>query len=465
MDQRKPKVLGIDDDASWLDQLALILEDQCSVVGADTIEKGLKLIENTFFDIIVLDLNFEGDERTGLDVFRIISAVDQGADILVISGETDHRKLIKIFNSGVKRFISKPATPDEIRGEVAGILAERENKRRALNHIAQSKGADPFIGSSPLIYRLREDINRIIESGAKDVLILGESGTGKELIAQSIANSSERFGRMVAVHCGAITDSLSESELFGHVKGAFTGANTAREGVFEAAKGGYVFLDEIGEMPLSQQAKLLRVIQERKVRPVGSNTEKKISFRSISATNRNILGDVQEGRFREDLYYRIAKEQIIIPSLRERREDIPELVNYFIQKEAKGKCVEVSVDAMMMLQAYSWRGNVRELISVVYKLVNRIGEGVIKEKHICQALPQIVGDFTRKPIRTKMKLYSSQISKERRRYEDAIASAHGNRTKAAEILGISRATFFRKAKELGLVNERPRKSNDVEARV
>lgn len=456
MDNHKPRVLCIDDDSQWLQQLGFILEDDYLVFGADSIEAGLVKIEKTFFDVIILDLNFAGDQRTGLDVFRMISSIDQGPDILVISGETDHRKLIKAFNAGITRFLPKPVTPAEIRSELEAIVIDRETKRRALNQIGQNLGIDPFIGSSRQVQKLREDLEHIISSQAKDILILGESGTGKELIAKTIASSMDRLGRMVSVHCGAIADALSESELFGHVKGAFTGANTSREGVFEAARGGFVFLDEIGEMPLTQQAKLLRVIQERKVRPVGSNMEKAISFRSIAATNRDILDEVQQGRFREDLYYRIAKEQIVIPSLRERREDIPELVNYFIQKQARGKCLEISTDAMYMLQNYTWRGNVRELMSVVDKLVARVGEGVIQEKHICNVIPEIIVDLNLRPTRTSLKVYNSQVAKEKRRFEDAIAKAYGNRNLAAEHLGISRATFFRKAKELGLVAERKR---------
>ncbi len=453
MSKLKPKVLGIDDDVSWLEQLNLILEDDCMVCGADTIEKGLNIINDNFFDIIILDLNFNDEEKSGLDILKVIHAMDQGVDVVVISGETDYRKIIKVIDSGVTKFIPKPATPEKIRSAIQEIITKRESKRRALAHIGNDS-QNPFIGSSPLIYKLREDIQSIIDSGTKDILIQGESGTGKELIAQCIANSSDRFGRMVSVHCGAISDSLAESELFGHEKGAFTGANTNRVGVFEAAKGGFVFLDEIGEMPLLQQAKLLRVIQERKIRPVGSSIEKQINFRSISATNRNIEQEVQKGNFREDLFYRIAKETISVPPLRERREDIPELVYYFLQKEAQGKKIDVSMDAMRMLQAYTWKGNVRELISVVYKITSRLKEGTIKEKHVCQALPQFANSFSKSYVRKKVRIFNTESALEKKRFEEAILQAGGNRTKAAEILNISRATFFRKAKSLGLVNSR-----------
>lgn len=460
MQQHRPRLLAIDDDPIWLEQIPMILEDDCTVVCADNIDEGLKLIENNFFDIVILDLNFNGDGRNGLDVFGVISAMDQGVDVLVISGETDVNKVVRTLNAGVKRFLSKPADNSVIRANVREILAEREVKRRALSHIGTYGTDNPLIGSSPLMQRVREDIGRIVESGAKDILILGESGTGKELVARSIAKSCDRLANLLPVHCGAITDSIAESELFGHVRGAFTGANTARPGVFEAAKGGFVFLDEIAEMPLGQQAKLLRVLQERKVRPVGANAEFKINFRTIAATNRNLSEEIAKGNFREDLYYRIAKEVVVLPSLRERREDIPELVNYFLKSSTKGKSIEMSVDAMVLLQNYRWPGNVRELKAIVESLIARASSNVIREDLILQVMPMLARNVTSKPIKA-MKLYGSTISKEIRRFEDAIAKAHGNRTKAAEFLGISRATFFRRAKELGLVNERSQRSNSL----
>lgn len=262
---------------------------------------------------------------------------------------------------------------------------------------------------------------------------------------------------MIPINCGAISDGIAESELFGHVKGAFTGADRDRASAFEAVGGGFVFFDEIGDMPLNQQAKLLRVLQERKVQRVGSLEEKPVHFRSISATNVNLDGAIASKKFREDLFYRISKFTIKVPTLRERIEDVPELVHHFLNSHSSETRVTVTKEAMNLLQSYNWPGNVRQLEAVIDIMSHRCANGVIREKEVCHAIPEVADMFTAKVTRSFLGRQGALfVNTERRRFQKAIIEAQGNRDRAAEILSISRATFFRRAKELGLVNTRNR---------
>jgi len=324
-----PKVLAIDDDLNWLSQVPLILEDTCDVSIRSNIDDGILAVRENFYDAILLDINFKDDPRSGIDIFRMIKAKDHSADVIVISGETDAAKLIQIMNAGITSFLPKPCTPDQIRSAIGNAVNAKKMKLRALN--LDMKGPErQLIGRSSQMQRLREQLSFIINAGIKDVLLTGETGTGKEVIARMIAYQSDPSCRFNAIHCAAISDGLAESELFGHVKGAFTGADRDRQSVFEIVGGGYVFLDEIGDMPLAQQAKLLRVLQERQVQRVGSSDTKEVNFRSISATHIDLQDAIVNKKFREDLYYRIAKEVVRVPALRERREDIIDLTHYFI---------------------------------------------------------------------------------------------------------------------------------------
>jgi len=457
--KKLPRILAIDDDSVWLRQLSLILEDECEFESYPTIDQGLEAIERNFYDIILLDLNFDNDVRSGLDIFRHIAAADRGADVIVISGETKPDRLIQILNAGVTQFVTKPAQPHEVRAAVRLTLQHREIRLRALNlaSIDGSTGDDGthFIGCSPKIQYLRSEVSRIVRDGIKDVLVMGESGTGKEVLVKMLTEQADPAKRLIPIHCGAINDGLAESELFGHVKGAFTGADRDRLSAFEAVGGGFVFFDEIGDMPLNQQAKLLRVIQERTVQRVGSLDSKKVNFRSISATNVDLKKAISEKRFREDLYYRIAKEVLWIPPLRERVEDIPELVQYFLAQFPIRKRKTITNDAMSLLQAYSWPGNVRELKSVIEGFQSRCVEPVIRDKDVCRALPELAHLASTRIRKVLIASYGSNLmDAEKKRYERAIIEAHGDKTQAAKNMNIPRATFFRRAKDLGLVNSR-----------
>jgi DNA-binding NtrC family response regulator len=460
--KRLPKVLALDDDKSWLSQVPLVLEDECEVHCYSTIDQGLQALGSQFFDIILLDINFDGDVRSGLDVFRQIQAIDSGAEVIVISAETDPSRLIQIMNAGVTQFLTKPVPPDEVVAAVKSTIQRREMRLRALNLVSSGKGGVSLVGDSLPMQKLRQEIAQVIASGVKDILLLGETGTGKEVVAQMIAYQSDPSRRFVPIHCGAISDGIAESELFGHVRGAFTGADRDRVSAFEAVGGGFVFFDEIGDMPLGQQAKLLRVLQERKVQRVGSLDEKSVNFRSISATNIDIEASILQKQFREDLYYRIAKAKIKIPPLRDRLEDIPELVHQFIAELSPKKGIIITNDAMDLLQAFHWPGNVRQLKSTIESICVRLEDRIIREKDICQVLPQVASVFGNRTAKVLVGRYGAQlITRERDRFERAIIENNGDRDKAAMQMNLSRATFYRRAKELGLVQQRRIRQREV----
>lgn len=455
---QKAKILALDDDELWLSQLPLILEDDATVDGYESIDQGLKAIETQYYDVILLDLNFSGDQRSGLDVFRRIQSLDRGADVIIISGETNPKRMVELFNAGASRYLTKPAESEEIVQAVRSVLEQRQFRNRALQLATeQSLSRGPvLIGSSNAIEKVRLEIARVAASGAKDILVQGETGTGKELVARSIAFQSDPSGRLLPIHCGAISEGLAESELFGHVKGAFTGADRDRIGAFEAAGGGFVFLDEIGEMPIQQQAKLLRVLQERKVQRVGSHEERPANFKSIAATHVNLETAVQAKQFREDLYYRIAQEKIVIPPLRDRVSDIPEIVHSILARKDSGRVTtSITNEALTLLQNYSWPGNVRQLLSVIDSLKSRCQDRVIREKDVCQVLPEVSSLFASRINKALVGRYGVQLlSNERRRFQKALIECNGNRDDAAKNLGLSRATFYRKARELGIVSAR-----------
>jgi len=345
------RILVLDDDVSFLEQMPDILEGLGEVDCFCTIDQGIAAVSAKFYDIAILDLNFENEQRTGLDVFKRILALDRGIDVMMITGETDPRRVFELANLGIRRFVTKPIDIAEVKAQVEGILADRALRRRSME-LSNEKQAGVLIGSSAGMRSLRESIAQIVANGTKDVLIQGETGTGKEVVAKFIATEADRSGRFLPINCSGLNESLIQSELFGHVKGAFTGADRDKRGIFEAAGGGYVFLDEIGDMPLSQQPKLLRTLQERMIQRVGEVEEREVSFRTISATHHSLKDAVACGKFREDLFFRISKEVIVVPPLRDRIEDLRELVLHFLAKQSK-KC-SITDDSIRLLQSKPW---------------------------------------------------------------------------------------------------------------
>ncbi len=446
-----PKILAIDDDVSWLSQVPLILEDQCDVTCFSSIDQGVQAIQSQLYDAILLDMNFNGDPRDGIDLFRVIQATDRGADVVVISGETRPERIVHVMKAGVTNFLPKPTTPNQIRETLQVLLSAKKLRQRSLQK-SLGDGENSLIGDSLPMQRLRQEIAQVIRSGVKDILLMGETGSGKEVVARTIFKAAQTSGKFNPIHCGALSDGLVESELFGHVKGAFTGADKDRISAFESVGDGFIFFDEIGDMPLHHQAKLLRVVQERKIQRVGSLEERPVNFRSISATHVNLEEAVIKKSFRQDLYYRIAKAKIKIPSLRDRREDIPELVHHFMaQTFPKGE-VSMTSDAMELLMSFHWPGNVRQLKATIESLKGMVNGPYVREGDICQVLPQITSVFGNKVSKVLVGKYgASLLNKERSRIQSAMIESLGDRDKAAKILGMSRATFYRRVKELGLI--------------
>lgn len=452
------RILVLDDDISFLEQMPDILEGFGEVDCFPTIDQGMSAVISKFYDVAVLDLNFENEQRTGLDVFRRILSLDRGIDVIMVTGETDPRRIFEFVNAGVSRFIPKPASIEEIRQQVCAVLEDRAARRQVLNQTSSKIGGSALIGSSQAMQRMREQISQIVQSGIRDILIQGETGTGKEVVARYIVSRADNSGRFLPVNCGGLNENLIQSELFGHVRGAFTGADREKKGIFEAAGGGYVFLDEIGDMPLSQQPKLLRALQERCIQRVGEVEERHVNFRTISASHLSLKDAVTAGKFREDLYFRISKEVIAVPPLRERIEDIRELAMYFLSKQSRK--ATVTDEAIHLMQSYAWPGNVRQLESVIESAAIR-SDGLIRPAHILRVLPELASLGTLQIKRAVVGSYGVQlINQEKQRFQRAILEANGDRARAAEILGLPRSTFFRKAKELGLVRSRRQRSLD-----
>ncbi len=448
----RPKILAIDDDQIWLEQVPDVLNGIAEVTTASSINEGLELLSEKFFDICLLDLNFLGDPRTGLDLFRSIQVMDRGVDVIMLSGETDADRLIEVFNFGVKRFIKKTSSITKIRVEVNELLKEREIKKQVLafeRRTSSNQPLNPLLGSSPAIRQLYNEVSMLVEAGVTDILIQGETGTGKEKLARYIAYQMDAAQRFIPLHCGAISEGIAESELFGHVKGAFTGAEQDRLGVFEAAGGGFVFLDEIGEMPLVQQTKLLRVLQERTVIRVGSYEERKVNFRTISASNVSLKQAVEEKRFREDLLFRVSRAVVKMPALRERIDDIPVILDSFKLKTRAGVRLEFSPEAIRVLKSYYWPGNIRQLQHIAERIAMIAGSSVVRPADVYKASPEFVTAGKVLPGRARNDGLNP-LESERMKYLIALDQAGGKRDDAAKILGLSRATFFRRVKELGI---------------
>lgn len=367
------KILIIEDESSIRRVLKKILteeDDKYEVEEAEEGLTGMEMIKDKDYDLVLCDIKMP--RMDGIEVLEATMKIKPDTHIVMISGHGDLETAVECMKKGAFDYISKPPDLNRLLNTVRNALDRKqlvtENKR--LKKKVSKKYE--MIGESPHIEKIKEMIEKVAATEAR-VLITGENGTGKELVAHWLHEKSERSkGPLVEVNCAAIPPELIESELFGHVKGAFTSANKDRAGKFEAADGGTIFLDEIGDMSLSAQAKVLRVLQEGKIQRVGSNKEKSINVRVIAATNKNLKEDIKQNKFREDLYHRLAVILIDVPPLKERKEDIPLLIDYFagkIAKEQGSSPKKFSKTAIDSLKAQEWPGNIRELRNVVERLI------------------------------------------------------------------------------------------------
>lgn len=366
-----PRILVVDDDASLRRIVEYNLaEEGYAVATAGSGEEALAALEKAPFDLVVTDIKMPGLD--GMDLLRRVKASAPETQVIVVTAFGTIEMAVEAMKAGAFEYVTKPFNRDELKLTVRKALRfqtlESENVRLK-REVTRKFGFENIVGDSPPMQAVFRLVEKVADSDAS-VLLTGESGTGKELVAKAIHYRSRRAERpLLALNCAAIPRELLESELFGHKRGAFTGAVRDRSGRFEEARGGTLFLDEIGELPIDLQAKLLRALQEREVTPVGGNEVVKVDARILAATNRDLEEAVGEGRFREDLYYRLAVVPIHLPSLRERPDDIPLLVAHFLRALSGGKPVTVARDALAALTRHPWKGNVRELENTIERLL------------------------------------------------------------------------------------------------
>ena len=366
------RILIIDDEKSMRELLAHVLKRAgYRVSAADNGEAGCQLFEMDVFDLVISDISMPG--LTGLEVLRKVRESSSDTPVILITAYGSKETAIEAVKLGAFDYFEKPFNVEEVKTRVHNALAQKRLAAENVYLRRELKGKFHLIGSSPKMRGIYDLIQRVADTNST-LMISGESGTGKEQIARAVHyNSVRRDHQFVSINCGALPSELLESELFGHMRGSFTGATSTKRGLFEVAEGGTIFLDEIGETSPAMQVKLLRVLQERKIRRVGGTEEIEVETRVLTATNQDLEQMVREKRFREDLYYRIAVIPIRLPALRERREDIPELADHFLQKYrdiiGKKKIQRVAPEAMEILLVYDWPGNIRELENVIERAV------------------------------------------------------------------------------------------------
>ncbi len=444
-------ILVVDDEPGIREMLrAALARDGHRVTAASSGEEALARLRDEGCDLLLTDLAMPGMD--GVELLRRVQEIAPEVPSIVITAYGSKETAIEAMRHGAVNYLEKPFDIEEMRLHVRRALRHRElrdENRRLRARIAAER---EIIGHSQAIARVREMVARIAPTDST-VLVTGESGTGKEVIARAIhAASPRREAPFVGINCAAIPSDLLESELFGHVRGAFTGADRARSGLLEAARGGTLFLDEIGDMPPEMQAKLLRVLQERKVRRVGGDQEIPVDVRVIAATHRDLPTLVREGRFREDLYYRIHVIRIDVPPLRERREDLPEFVRHFLRRHAErmGRRIERIEPAFLeALARHDWPGNVRELENVIERAVALApGDALVPEVLPPEILEGSAGARELPPGAFDLERH---LEEERRRYmEAALRACGGVQTRAAERLGMTFRSFRYFAKKYGL---------------
>lgn len=445
-------VLVVDDEPGMREFLEIMLgKEGYSVKTASNGEEAIQMIQNEVFDLALVDIQMPG--LNGIDVLRSAKETTPEITIIMITAFASHETAIEAMKLGAYDYITKPFKIDEIKLVISKSL-ERKNLKientRLKKELENKYGFENIIGSSMSIKQIFSLINRVSELKVS-VLLTGDSGTGKELVARAIHYSGNRKeGPFIPVNCAAIPETLIESEFFGHAKGAFTGAVRDKKGLFEEANTGTIFLDEIGDLPQHLQVKLLRVLEERKVRPLGKTEPVNIDVRVISATNRKLEQEIVEGKFREDLFYRLNVIKIAIPPLRERKEDISLIAIHFVEKysyEMEKNIKSISPEALEELEKYSFPGNVRELENIIARCVALETSEVIRK----ESLPKLTNDSDYIDLSDTINAYDSIDSVlgdvEKQIIENALKTTRGNKTEAADRLGITlRSLRYRLAK-------------------
>lgn len=454
-------VLVVDNDLAHARTMAEVLERQgyrCVVAGGG--KEGAQRITEEVFDVVVTDLMM--NDIGGLDILAAAKQVSADTQVILVTGHGTIPSAVSAMQQGAYSYLQKPLDLSQLRSAVEkaaeGVLLRRQNLE--LNRRLDEKfGFEGVVGSSPQMLTLIDRLKRIAPTDAT-VLVQGETGTGKELVAQAIHQNSPRKSKpFVALNCAALSENILESELFGHIKGAFTDASSDRIGKFEYANGGTLFLDEVGDMPMATQIKLLRVLESSEITRVGSNTPVRVNVRILSATNRNLEEAISAGTFRSDLYHRLKVVTIAIPRLKERSADIPLLIEHFLKQFAKRhakKIRGVSPAARMRLLAYDWPGNVRQLRNVIESMVVVDIDGTLDVDDLPLELEPQAGEEPHVPENVDMHAgLATLVGKSLEEIErifiaETLKLTGGNREQAAELLGIGERTLYRKIKEFQL---------------
>lgn len=455
-------ILCIDDDMD----LCLLLKRFLSKNGyaVETVlngRAGLKKLKEEKFDLVLCD--FRLPDKDGLQMIKEIKEINHETQIIIITGYSDVRQAVKAMKYGAFEYVTKPIFPEEILVTIKDALSEEDSRRSEPHKAGESAAAEsggfdrPYVKGQSYQAKQVQKLIELVAPTDMTVLIEGESGTGKEVVARAIHEMSSRSNKnFIAVDCGALPDELAGSELFGHKKGSFTGAIFDKKGQFEVANGGTLFLDEIGNLSYENQIKLLRALQERKIRRIGDVVDIEVDIRIIAATNEDLKKVVKDGAFREDIFYRINEFNIELPPLRERKEDILLYAKYFLDlaNYELGKSVEgFSDEAMDKLQQYSWPGNLREMKNVIKRAVLFTGEKQIHTKELpTEILHSYLMEDTssHKDMNGNFDLKSAAESAEKKAILQALAKTGNNKSKAAVILNVDRKTLYNKMIALGI---------------
>jgi DNA-binding NtrC family response regulator len=443
-------ILVVDDDAETLELLQEILgEEGYRVVASSSGEEALEVGKQELFDVIISDMRL-GANLDGLDVLRTYKTLQPESEVILITAFGSMETAIEAVKAGAFDYISKPFKIDEVLLQVERALGNRKlvrENRSLKRQLGSQAQLSSLVGRSPKMLDIYKKI-AVVADSRSTVLICGESGTGKELVARAIHYNGPRAAeRFYAVNCGGLAESLLETELFGHVRGSFTGAVENKRGIFEEASGGTVFLDEVSEMSPALQVNVLRTVEEQEVRRIGSNQVVKVDVRIIAASNRNLAALVDEGKFRQDLYYRLRVIEVDLPPLRERVEDVPLLVEHFLKRfgAERGKEFSISPYALSALMSYEWPGNVRELENALESAAALTRAGFIAPENLPPKLVGKSGEDNR-----LVDFYSDLPTleeMEKRYLAHVMMVTGGNKVRTSSILGMSRKTLYRKLDE------------------
>lgn len=442
------RLLIVEDEETLRASLKRVFsKDGYQAEAVESAEAALEMLEKDIYDIIITDIILPGID--GIELLKRIKEKFPDQIVIIITAYASLETAVEALRAGAYDYVIKPIIHEELKQIVKNAL--KQNALRTENVILKKQierqyDFSKIIGVSSAMQDIIKEVKKIADARS-NVLLLGETGTGKELIARAIHFNSNRADKpFIPINCSAIPENLFESELFGHVKGAFTGAITSKKGLFEEANGGTVFLDEIGDLSIGLQSKLLRVLEDQEIRPVGGTQSIKVSLRFISATNKDLERAVKEGRFREDLFYRINIITIKLPPLRERREDIKLLTNYFIQKYSKelAKNVDkIDDEALNILQSYNWPGNVRELQNIIERAILISDGSIIGAEHLPQGI-KTKETFIQQAVANKLSIEN---------YTKAFIQEHQNELneqQLADMLGITRKALWEKRKKWGI---------------